>query len=144
MSDVTTFIEAVGKDVATVTAPRIEALAAGFHTAATNDYGPKIAAFAGQLAKEIIEEQSATVRDFATALIHELCQRYRPEVTGELRTSIVPNGVQVNGHDIRLDLKQRDTGAVVASLDIPVALTIRVDDLALTLQGAAIKFDVVK
>lgn len=144
MSDVTTFIEAVGKDVATVTAPRIDALAAGFHDKATSDYGPKIAAFASQLAKQIIDEQSATVRDFATALIQELCQRYRPEVSGELRTSIVPNGVQVNGHDIRLDLKRRDSGSVIASLEIPVALTIRVEDLALTLQGAAIKLDVLK
>src|ERR1043166_9110154 len=130
MSDVNTFIEAVGKDVTTVTAPRIEALAAGFHDKAVNDYGPKIAAFAGQLAKQIVDEQSAIARDFANALIQELCARYRPELAGDLRTSIVPNGIQVNGQNVRLDVKRRDTGAVVASLDIPVALTIKIDDIA--------------
>jgi hypothetical protein len=144
MSDVNAFIEAVGKDVTAVTAPRIDALAAGFHTKAVTDYGPKISAFASQLAKQIIDEQSATVREFATALIQELCERYRPQLVGELRTTIVQNGIQVNGHDIRLDVTRRDTQAVVASLDIPVALTIKVDDIALALQNTTIKLDVVR
>jgi hypothetical protein len=144
MSDVNTFVETVGRDVTAVTIPRVEALAAGFQAKATADYGPKIAAFAGQLAKEILEEQSATVRDFATALIQELFQRYQPELAGHLRTSIVQNGVQIDGEGVRLDLKRRDTGAVVASLDVPVALTIRVDDIAVALQNATIKFDVLR
>jgi len=44
----------------------------------------------------------------------------------------------------RLDLKRRDTGAPVASLDIPVALSIKVDELTVKLQPGTIKLDVVK
>ena len=52
MSDVNTFIDAIGKDVSSTVAPRLDALTAGI---------------------------SATVRDFALALIQDLSQRYHPE-----------------------------------------------------------------
>jgi hypothetical protein len=48
------------------------------------------------------------------------------------------------GHGIRLELKRRDTGTPVASLDIPVSLSVRVDELAVKLQPGTIKLDVVK
>jgi hypothetical protein len=144
MSDVKAFIETVGKDVSGVAAPRIESLAEGVSAKVLADYGPRVSAFANQLVKDIIDEQSATVRDFVTALIQELCLRYRPELVGELHAKIVQSGVEVTGQGIRLDLKRQDTGALVSSLDIPVSLKIRVDELAVTLQDTTIKLDVVR
>jgi len=143
MSDVNTFVDTVGKDVTAVAVPRIEALAAGINEKVLNDYGPRISAFANELAKDIFTEQSANVRDFATALIQELCQRYRPELLGELHARIAQGGLDLTGHGVKLDLKRQDTGAVVASLDIPIALHIKVSDLAVSLKDTVIKLDVV-
>jgi hypothetical protein len=143
MSDVNTFVDTVGKDVTAVAVPRIEALAAGINEKVQNDYGPRITAFANELAKDIFAEQSANVRDFATALIQELCQRYRPELLGEVHARIAQGGLDLTGHGVKLDLKRQDTGAVVASLDIPIALHIKVNDLAVSLKDTVIKLDVV-
>jgi hypothetical protein len=78
-----------------------------------------------------------------TALIQDLAQRYRPELLGELHTSIVRDGLQITGQGIRLEVKRRDTGAVVSSLDIPVSLTVRMPEVGVTLQNTTIKLDVV-
>ena len=117
MSDVNTFIDAIGKDVTDAVAPRIQGLG-----------------------KEI----EARIGEFATALIQDLFQRYRPELTGELRTTIVNGGVQVVGDGVRLDLKHRDTGALVSSLDVPVSLKVRVDGVSLTLTETTIGLDVLR
>ena len=103
-----------------------------------------MSAFANQLVKEIVDEQSAVVRDFATALIQDLFQRYRPDFSGELRTRIVQDGVEIVGEGVRLDLKRRDNGALVSSLDIPVSVKIRIDGLAMNIQDTTIKLDVVR
>ena len=143
MSDVNAFIDAIGKDVTTEVAPRIEGLAEQIGKQAFTEYGPRVSAFAGQLVKEIIDEQSATVRDFVTRLIQDVFARYRPELAGELHTRIVQGGLQITGRGVRLDVKNRDTGAPVSSLDIPVSLTIKVDALGVTLQNATVTLDVV-
>jgi hypothetical protein len=144
MSDVNTFIDAVGKDVNATVVPRIETLAGEIGARAVADYGPKISAFAGQLVKEIIDDQSAVVREFTSTLILDLFQRYRPEIAGNLRTRIVRDGVAVVGEGVRLDLKRRDTGALVSSLDIPVSLTIKVEGLSLNITETTISLDVVR
>ena len=84
----------------------------------------KIGKVAGVLRK--VAEQSGVVRDFVTALTQDLFHRYRPELTGELHTRIVSGGLQLTGQNVRLDLKRRDTGAAVSSLDIPVSLAIKI------------------
>ena len=143
MSDVNGFIDAIGKDVTTAVAPRIEGLAEQIGKQAFTEYGPRVSAFAGQLVKEIIDEQSATVRDFVTQLIQDVFARYRPELAGELHTRIVQGGLQITGRGVRLDVKNRETGVPVSSLDIPVSLTIKVDPLGVTLQNATVTLDVV-
>jgi hypothetical protein len=143
MSDVNAFIDAIGKDVTTAVAPRIEGLAEQIGKQAFTEYGPRVSAFAGQLVKEIIDEQSATVRDFVTQLIQDVFARYRPELAGELHTRIVQGGLQITGRGVRLDVKNRETGVPVSSLDIPVSLTIKVDPLGVTLQNATVTLDVV-
>jgi len=142
MSDSKEFVDAVGTDVTAVAVPRIEALAAGFNDQVLNQYVPRVSSFANELVKDIIRDQSATVRDFVTSLIQELCQRYRPEIQGEVHARVVQGGVALTGHGVKLELKRQDTGALVASLDIPIALKINVSDLAVTLKDNMIKFDV--
>ena len=144
MSDVNTFIDTIGKDVSGRVVPQIERLAQEISTRTFTQYGPRVSAFASQLAKDIIDEQSATVRDFVTGLIQEVFQRYRPELAGELHTRIVQGGLEVTGRGVRLDMKRRDTGEAVSSLDIPVSLTIKVDALGVTLQNATVDLDVIR
>jgi hypothetical protein len=144
MSDVNTFIDSIGKDVGATVVPRIQGLAESFSEETFTVYGPKVAAFANQLVKQIIDEQSAMVCNGVTALIQDLFHRYRPELVGELHARIVQDAVEVTGQGIRLDVKHRDTGASVSSLDIPVSLKVKVDALAVTLQNTTIKLDVVR
>jgi hypothetical protein len=144
MADVNTFIDAIGKDVNETVVPKVETLVADIGAKAIADYVPRVSAFANQLLKEIIDEQSVVVRDFATALILDLFQRYRPDFSGDLRTRIVQDGVELVGEGVRLDLKRRDTGAIVSSLDMPVSVKIRIDGLALNIQDTTIKLDVVR
>src|SRR5262245_14032336 len=118
MSDMNGFIDAIGRDVTDTVVPRIETLADQISAKAVTDYGPRVSAFANQLVKDIIDEQSATVREFVTVLLKDLFQRYRPELVGELHTKIVQGGVQVTGQGVKLDVRRRDTGASVSSLDI--------------------------
>jgi hypothetical protein len=144
MSDVNTFIEAIGADVNAAVVPRVEDLAERIRARTLAEYGPRVSTFASQLVKDIIDEQSANVREFAAAVIQDVFQRYRPELAGELHTNLVNGCVELTGHGIRLDLKRRDTGVAVASLDIPVSLRIKVDELSLKLQNTPIRFDVVR
>ena len=144
MSDVNAFIDAIGKDVNATVAPQIERLAEGIGAKVLTDYGPRVSSFANQLVKDVIDEQSATIRDFVTGLIQELSQRYRPEVVGELHARIVQGGVALTGQGVKLNLKRRDTGASVSSLDLPVSLKINVDELSGSLQKTTIRLDVVR
>ena len=144
MSDVNTFIDAIGKDVSATVVPKIESLAQEISSKTFTQYGPRVSAFASQLVKDIIDEQSATVRDFTSGLIQQIFQRYRPELAGELHTKIVQGGLEVTGRGVRLDMKLRDTGVAVSSLDIPVSLTIKIDPLGVTLQNGTVSLDVVR
>lgn len=143
MSDVNTFIDTIGKDISATVSPRIERLAEQITATTFSQYGPRVSAFAGQLAKDVIDEQSATIRDFVTALIQDIFHRYRPELAGELHTRIVQGGLEVIGRDVRVDVKRRDTGEAISSLDIPVSLTIKLDPVGVTLKNATVKLDVV-
>ena len=144
MSDVTTFIDTLGKDISTAVVPQIEHLAETISKTAFTQYGPRISEFGSQLVKEIIDEQSVTVRDFAGELIQQLFRRYQPELAGALHTRVVRGALEVTGRGVRLDVKHRETGATISSLDLPVSLTIKIDALGVTLQSAAIELDVVR
>ena len=144
MSDVNTFIDTIGHDVNAAVVPRVQDLAEQISAKTFAEYGPRVSTFANQLVKDIIDEQSGTVRELVTAVIQDLFQRYRPELAGELHARLMNGRVELAGHGIRLDLKRRDTGTPVASLDIPVSLQIAVDELAVTLQNTTIKLDVVR
>jgi hypothetical protein len=144
MSDVNGFIDALGRDVTNTIVPRIETFADGFRDKALTDYGPRVSAFANQLVKDIVDEQSATFREFVTTLLQDLFQRYRPELVGEVHATVVPDGVQLTGQNLRLDLQRRDTGASVSSLDIPMSIKIKVPELAVNLRDSTITLEVVR
>lgn len=144
MSDVNTFIDTLGQDVSATVVPRVEQLVEEVSQKAFTQYGPRVSAFASELAKDVIAEQAVVIRTFVTGLIQELAQRYRPELAGELHTRIVPGGIEVTGQGVRLELKNRATGAPVSTLDIPVNVTIKVDAIGVTLQNATIALDVVR
>ncbi len=144
MSDVNGFIDALGRDVTNTIVPRIETFADGFRDKTLTDYGPRVSAFANQFVKEILDEQSATFREFVTTVLQDLFQRYRPELVGEVHATVVKDGVQLTGQQIRLDLQRRDTGASVSSLEIPVSITIKIPELAVNLRDATITLDVVR
>src|ERR1051326_6404647 len=97
MSDLNAFIDAVARDVDTVVVPRVEQLAEGIGAKAQKDYVPRVSAFAHQLVQDVVAEQTVVVRDFVTALIKDLFQRYRPEFTGQLRTRLVAGGLEIAG-----------------------------------------------
>jgi hypothetical protein len=143
MSDVNTFIDTIGKDISATVSPKIEGLAEQLTAATFTQYGPRVSAFASQLARDVIEEQSATIRDFVTTVIQDIFERYRPELAGELHTRIVQGALEVTGRNVRIDVKRRDTGDAVSSLDIPVSLTIKMDPVDVTLKDATVRLDVV-
>lgn len=144
MSDVNTFIDTVGKDVNATVVPQIQTLTETITAKAHADYLPRISAFANELVKDIIDEQSETVRTFVSGVIADLFQRYRPELTGELHARLVAGAIEVTGQGVTLDLKRRDTGASVSALDIPISLRIRVDEMALNLNNTTVRLDVIK
>ena len=144
MSDVNTFVDEIGRDVNAAVVPKVQDLAEQIRAKTFAEYGPRVSAFASELARDIIDQQSGTVRDFITSVIQDVFQRYQPELAGEIHTNFVNGAVELTGHGIRLDLKRRDTGAPVASLDIPVSLRIKIDELNVTLQNAPIRLDVVR
>ena len=144
MSDVNQFVDALSQDVSATVVPKVQELAHTVGARAFDEYGPRISAFANQLVKDVIQEQSATVTTFATALIQELFHRYQPELVGEVHATIVQGGLQLQGQGTKLDLKRRDTGSTVASLDIPVSIRINVPALEVALQHTTVKLDVVR
>lgn len=144
MSDVNQFVDALSQDVSATVVPKVQQLAQTVGASAFDNYGPRIAAFANQLVKDVIEQQSATVTQFASALIQDLFQRYRPELVGDVQATIVQGALQLQGQGTKLDLKRRDTGAVVASLDIPLSITINVPSIEVALQHTTVKLDVVR
>ena len=117
MSDVNTFIETIGKDVNATVLPKVGPLA---------------------------EKLTASVSEFATGLIEDLFHRYKPELNGELHAQLVAGAIEVTGQGVKLDVKRRDTGATVSSLDVPVSVRIRVDDLAMKLQTTTLRLNVIK
>ena len=144
MSDVAAFIDTLGKDVNATVVPQIHTLAQTINAHTEQVYAPRVAAFANQLVKDIIDEQSETVRQFVSGIITDLFQRYQPAISGELHARMVQGAIEVTGHGVRLDVNNRDTGAAVSSLDIPVSLRIRIDEMAVTLQNTTIRLDVIK
>jgi hypothetical protein len=144
MADVNAFIDAIGADVKATVVPRVEHVVQGVGEKILADYVPQAVAFVNQLMKQIVDEQSVVFRDFVATVLQDIFQRYRPELAGELRAAIVQDGIQLTGEGIRLDVKRRDSGAPVASLDLPLSLKIKIDPVVVNVQDTTINLDVIR
>jgi hypothetical protein len=152
MSDINEFIQKLGDDIGETFAPRIqgdvERLGDGIAAQAAprvhdfaSQLAPKVQEFANQLVKDIFTQQSNAVRDMVIGLVQELVGRYEPALVGNLRTKIVDNGIELASEDIRLEMKERQTGGLVAALDLPVHLRINVDEMFVKLDSATVRLE---
>ena len=139
MSDVNQFIDLVGKDITKTYVPTVETFIHKVGEEIAADAGPKVGQFIDELVKGIFAQQSGPIQDFLTGLIQNLASRYHPEVQGNLTTRIVDNGVEIESVDTRLDLKNRETDEVIASLDIPVFVRIKLKDFFVKLDSATVQ-----
>jgi hypothetical protein len=152
MSDINEFIERLGDDIGKALAPRIqedvERLGDGIAAQAAprvhdfaNLLAPRMQEFANQLVKDIFAQQSGAIRDMIIGLVKDLVGRYDPALVGNLRTRIVENGIELASEDIRLEMKERATGGLVAALDLPVHFRVNVDEMFVKLDSATIRLD---
>ena len=158
MAEINEFIKKLGDDIGVTFAPRIEAqvvqtgnqiadraapkvqafadqLLKDFAAAAT----PKVRDFSNQLVKDIFAQQSTAIRDFVISMVQGLVGRYEPSLAGNLNTTIVDQAIVLASNDIRLEFKERATGKLVASLDLPVNFRIDVKDMFIKLDAATIQ-----
>lgn len=160
MGDINEFIGKLGDDIGDTFAPRIEEEVvqigneiAGHATPKVHAFAdqlfkemadlaaPKMTDFANELVKDIFTQQSAPIRDFVIGLMQELVGRYEPSLAGNLHTNIVDQGVELVSDDMRLEMKERTTGNLIASLDLPVNLHIDFKDLFVKLDSATIRLE---
>ena len=154
MSDINEFVKNMGNDINAAIAPKVKDqvvqsgdLIADFAAPRLHDFlndliaavaataTPKVRDFSHQLVKDVFDQQSVVIRDFVIKLVQDLAVRYEPTLTGNLHTKIVNRGVAFSSDDTKLEIKERGTGKLVASLDIPVDLHINVNDLVVKLDS---------
>ena len=102
MSDVKTFVDTVGKDVTTVAAPRIESLATGINDKVRTSTARACPRSPTSWSKTSSASSRRLFETFVTALIQELCQRYRPELVGDVRAHITQGGLDLTGQGVEL------------------------------------------
>lgn len=139
MADINQFIDTLSEDIDDTFAPRIqkEVTKIGDRIAATA--APKVQVFANQLVKDIFAQESDAIRGFVIGLIKDLVGRYEPTVVGNLSTKIVRDGLELASDDIRLELKERATGKLIASLDLPVHFKVEIPEMFVELKETTIQ-----
>ena len=160
MSDINEFVQKLGDDIGATFAPRVEQQVVQTGNQIADRAAPQVQAFVDQLVKEItaattpkvrdfsnklirdiFTQQSGPLRDFVIKLVQDLVGRYEPVLTGDVRTNIVERGIQLTSDDTRVDIKERGTGRLVASLDLPVDFRIEFKDLFIKLDEAKLRLD---
>ena len=136
MSDVNQFIDELGKDISGTYVPTVQTFIDNVGQQIAADAAPKVGQFVNQLVKDIFAQQSGPIQDFLTSLIQDLASRYRPEISGNITTRIVDNGIEVESNDTKLDVKKQATGDLVTSLDIPIFIKISLNDFFVKLNSA--------
>ena len=139
VKDLNEFIEKVGDDISATYVPTVQTFIHSVGEQIAADSAPKVGQFIDDLVKDIFAKQSGPIQDFLTSLIQDLASRYHPEVKGNLTTRIIDQGIEIKSDDTRLVLTKRATGDVVASLKIPVSVTIDVKDFSVVLQEATVQ-----
>ena len=160
MSDINEFVKKMGDDISLTFAPRVESqvvqtgnqiadraapkvqdfvdkLVKEIAAAAT----PKVREFSNQLIKDVFAQQSGPLRDFVIRMIQDLVGRYEPVLAGNVHTNLVDRAILLTSNDTRVEIKERGTGTLIASLDLPVNLRIEFKDLFVKLDQAKIRLD---
>ena len=160
MSDINEFVKKLGDDIGTTFAPRVEQQVVQTGNQIADRAAPQVQAFVDQLVKEIaaaatpkvrdfsnklvkdiFTQQSGPLRDFVIKMVQDLVGRYEPVLAGNVRTNIVERGIQLASDDTRVEIKERGTGKLVASLDLPVDFRIEFKDLFIKLDEAKLRLD---
>ncbi|MFL6283470.1 MAG: hypothetical protein ACJ74Q_10060 [Pyrinomonadaceae bacterium] len=160
MSDINEFVKKMGDDINLNFAPRVESQIVQTGNQIADRAAPKVQAFVDQLVKEITAATTPKVRDFSNQLIkdvfttqsgplrdfiiktvQDLIARYEPVLAGNVHTSLVDRAVLLTSNDTRVEIKERGTGTLIASLDLPVNLRIEFKDLFVKLDQANIRLD---
>ena len=136
MADLNTFIDELGKDVTDRYVPEVATFIHTLGEQIAADAAPQVEAFVNTLVKQIFAKQSDPIRKFLTDQIKDLAARYHPEVSGNLTTRIVENGIEIASTDTRLDLKDSRDNVVITSLDIPIRVTIDVKQFLVKINSA--------
>lgn len=139
MADINAFVDALGADLSNHFAPRIQTEIEGLGKQIGDETSPKLRTFFDQLIKDVFAQHAVTIKDFASTLIKDVVARYEPGLTGNLHTTIVDQGLQLKSDDARVEIKERTTGKVIASLDLPIFVKIQLSDLQLNLESATIQ-----
>jgi hypothetical protein len=139
MADVNAFVDALGADLTNNFAPRIQTEIESLGNQIADETTPRLRGFFDQLIKDVFAQHSVTIKDFVATLIKDVVARYEPGLTGSLHTTIVDQGLQLKSDDARIEIKERTSGQVITSLDIPILVKIQLDDLQLNLESATVQ-----
>ena len=58
-----------------------------------------------------------------------------------MTSRIVDNGIELESKDTRLDIKNRETGNLITSLDIPILVKINLDEFFVRIDDATVKIE---
>lgn len=160
MSDINEFVKKMGDDINLTFAPRVESQVVQTGNQIADRAAPKVQAFVDQLVKEItaattpkvrdfsnqlikdvFTTQSGPLRDFIIKMVQDLIARYEPVLAGNVQTSLVDRAMLLTSADTRVEIKERGTGTLIASLDLPVNFRIEFKDLFVKLDQAKIRLD---
>ena len=160
MSDINEFVKKLGDDINLTFAPRVEAQVVQTGNQIANQAAPKVhdfvdglvkeiadaampkvRAFSEQLIQDVFKQQSAPLRDFIIKLIQDLVGRYEPSLAGNVHTNLAERAILLTSNDTRVEIKERGTGKLIASLDLPVNLRIEFKDLFVKLDQAKLRLD---
>ena len=160
MSDINEFVRKMGDDIGRTFAPRVESqvVQAGNQIAEsaapkvhefvdqlfeeiTAAAAPKVRDFTDQLIKDVFAQQSGPLRDFVIKLIQDLVARYEPVLAGNVHTNIAERAILLTSNDTRVEIKERGTGRLIASLDLPVDFRVEFKDLFVKLDQATLRLD---
>ena len=136
MADVNTFIDELVKDVTDRNVPEVAKFIHEVGDRVAAVAAPKVQDLVNDLVKTIFANESDRIRVFLTDQIKDLAARYHPEVSGNLTTRIVENGIEIESTDTRLDLKDSRDDVVITSLDLPIRVKIDLKQFLVKINSA--------
>src|ERR1051325_6986741 len=141
MSDINEFVRKMGDDIGQTFAPRVESQVVQAGNQIAESAAPKGHEFVDKRIREVFAQQSGPLRDFVIKLIQDLVARYEPVLAGNVHTNIAERAILLTSNDTRVEIKERGTGRLIASLDLPVDFRVEFKDLFVKLDQATLRLD---